>query len=505
MANGRQLAVGLEWRVAVPEGSSVRLEHESGPIRWLCSVILGSIVAAGMKVLSFFKKVWKIGVDDPRKVVHCLKVGLGLALVSLFYYTRPLYDGVGGSALWAVMTVVVIFEFTVGASLYKGFNRVVATILGGSLGLVINSLADTAGEKGEPVILDASLFLLASAATFTRFIPTVKVFFDYGITVFILTYSLVSVSGYRVDKVLELAQQRMSTIAIGCSICLMISMVICPVWAGEDLHHLIVRNMEKLANSIEGNVAEYFKEDDNEGRNEKPSQRSQDYKCVLNSKASEESHAILARWEPAHARFSFRHPWKQYLTIGASLRSCAYCVEALHGIINSQVLGEAPKFMKKHLSNPCVEVSSHCSRVLEELANSVKTMTKSGSMDFLLGEMNSAVDDLQSALRSLPTRQLAPLPPSPPVEGGEKERGQPISVTPSFLALEVLPLATIASLLGEISARIECVADAVDALSELANFRAASDEKPEKAETSAEPPQADNPQGQEAMKGIQMV
>lgn len=45
-----------------------------------------------------------------------LKVGLSLALVSIFYYTRPLYDGVGGAAMWAIMTVVVIFEYTVGES-----------------------------------------------------------------------------------------------------------------------------------------------------------------------------------------------------------------------------------------------------------------------------------------------------------------------------------------------------------------------------------------------------
>jgi hypothetical protein len=46
--------------------------------------------------------------------VHGLKVGLALTLVSVFYYSRPLYDGVGGAAMWAVLTVVVVFEYTVG-------------------------------------------------------------------------------------------------------------------------------------------------------------------------------------------------------------------------------------------------------------------------------------------------------------------------------------------------------------------------------------------------------
>jgi hypothetical protein len=37
----------------------------------------------------------------------------------------------------------------------------------------------------------------------------------------------------------------------------------------------------------------------------------------------------LARWEPRHGRFRFRHPWKQYLKIGNLTRICAYKIEAL--------------------------------------------------------------------------------------------------------------------------------------------------------------------------------
>jgi len=43
----------------------------------------------------------------------------------------------------------------------------------------------------------------------------------------------------------------------------------------------------------------------------------------------------LARWEPGHGRFNFRHPWRQYVKIGASMRSCASCLDALIGCINS--------------------------------------------------------------------------------------------------------------------------------------------------------------------------
>ena len=35
-------------------------------------------------------------------------------MVSLFYLMEPLFDQVGDNAIWAVMTVVVVFEFTAG-------------------------------------------------------------------------------------------------------------------------------------------------------------------------------------------------------------------------------------------------------------------------------------------------------------------------------------------------------------------------------------------------------
>lgn len=79
-----------------------------------------------------------------------------------------------------------------------------------------------------------------------------KARFDYGAMIFILTFSFVSISGFRVDKVLELARNRVSTIAIGTSICILTSMLFYPVWAGKELHNLIYKNLDKLADSLEG-------------------------------------------------------------------------------------------------------------------------------------------------------------------------------------------------------------------------------------------------------------
>lgn len=158
-------------------------------------------------------------------------------------------------------------------------NRATGTFLAGFLAVGVHWIASQSGENFEPVIVGASVFLLglfifpskiryflicilhkshslvlvfaASAATFSRFIPVIKARFDYGAMIFILTFSLVSVSGYRVEKLFDMAHQRLSTIIIGISICIVIATLICPIWAGEELHRLIIHNMDKLANSLD--------------------------------------------------------------------------------------------------------------------------------------------------------------------------------------------------------------------------------------------------------------
>ena len=68
----------------------------------------------GKKIVKNARKIKKLGQDDPRRIIHSLKVGLAITLVSLIYYFQPLYEGFGDSAMWAILTVIVVFEFSVG-------------------------------------------------------------------------------------------------------------------------------------------------------------------------------------------------------------------------------------------------------------------------------------------------------------------------------------------------------------------------------------------------------
>ncbi|XP_041027178.1 aluminum-activated malate transporter 8 [Juglans microcarpa x Juglans regia] len=402
------------------------------------------------KAVMVAKSTKKVGQDDPRRVIHSLKVGLALTLVSLVYYMRPLYEGFGVSGMWAVLTVVVVFEFSVGGTLSRCLNRGFATLFAGALGLGAQHLASLFGDKGEPVVLGLLVFLLATASSFTRFIPRIKARYDYGVLIFILTFSLVSVSGYRMDELLKLAHQRLSTILIGGATCIIISLFVCPVWAGEDLHKLIASNLEKLANYLEGFEGEYFPDSDSSEESTVTSKVDkaldlQGYKSVLNSKSTEESLANLARWEPGHGLFGMRHPWKQYLKIGALSRQCAYHIEALNGI-NTDI--QAPLEFRNKIRESTTKMSSESSKALKALASAIQTMTDTSAANTHVEMSKTAIKELKIALKDY-------------------------SVLPEKVdhIVAIIPIASVTSMLIEITRCVERISESVHELASLAHFK----------------------------------
>ncbi|GMN18801.1 hypothetical protein TIFTF001_046848 [Ficus carica] len=131
-----------------------------------------------------------------------------------------------------------------------------ATLLAGGLGLGAHRLATLSGETGEPVLIAVFVFIIAAAVTFLRFLPQMKARYDYGLLVFILTFCLVSVSGYRDDEVIRMALERLTTIMIGSFTTVIICIFICPVWIGVELHKGVAGNLEKLGNFLEGRLWE---------------------------------------------------------------------------------------------------------------------------------------------------------------------------------------------------------------------------------------------------------
>ncbi|CAN1772444.1 Aluminum-activated malate transporter 8 [Linum perenne] len=421
------------------------------------------------KLITVSKGAMKIGKDDPRRIIHSLKVGLSLTLVSLLYYIRPLYDGFGVAGMWAVLTVVVISEFTVGGTLSKGLNRGFATLFAGALGVGAQHLAALSGHKGEPVVLGILVFLLASTSTFMRFFPKIKARYDYGVLIFILTFALVTVSGYRVDELLTLAEQRVVTIIIGGATCMVVSICICPVWAGEDLHKLVSSNIDKLGCYLEGIyiyindektrftymasnsfcfttgfAGEYFQSpEDGEITADAVKSIPLLYKSVLTSKSTEDILANLARWEPRHGQFRLKHPWKQYLKTAAAARHCAYQIEALNGYIYSGI--QAPKEFQNKIKESCTRMSEESGMALRSLASSMKSMTDPSPANVHVENSKAAMKDLKVALKAVSVDQA------------------------DFL--EIVPVATVASILVETVKSVEKLTESVHELANLAHFK----------------------------------
>jgi hypothetical protein len=95
------------------EMSPASPEKERLFTRWWClpKVLPERLAARAFEIAVNTKKIAQ---DDPRRLTHSAKVGVALTLVSLVYYYQPIYVNFGVSAMWAVVTVVVVFEFSVG-------------------------------------------------------------------------------------------------------------------------------------------------------------------------------------------------------------------------------------------------------------------------------------------------------------------------------------------------------------------------------------------------------
>ena len=144
---------------------------------------------------------------------------------------------------------------------------------------------------------------------------------------------------------------------------------------------------------------------------------------------------------------------------------------------------QASAYIKKHISNNCLKVSSNSSGIIRELALTIKTMKKSSNIHFMVGDMNNAVQELQVNLKALPKLFNPPSKPEAAETPEDKTtEQQPASKTVVTIMplMDIIPLVTLTSLLIEIVTRINGIVDAVEELAKLAEFKPASNDKCEK-------------------------
>ncbi|WVZ11281.1 hypothetical protein V8G54_015811 [Vigna mungo] len=348
-----------------------------------------------------WQTTWRVGREDPRRLIHAFKVGLSLTLVSLLYLLEPFYKSIGQSAIWAVMTVVVVLEFTAG----KGnFVQRTQQRIGNTVSRIIGIYCWVCCRC---IWQSLSSYHHRSCSFFYRFIPYIKKNYDYGIVIFLLTFNLIAVSSYRVDNVLKIAHERVYTIAIGCAVCLLMSLLVFPNWSGEDLHNSTVYKLEGLAKSIEACVNEYFYGELEGSGDIKLSEDPiyKGYKAVLDSKSIDETLALHASWEPRHSRYCHRFPWQQYVKVGAVLRQFGYTVVALHGCLRTEI--QTPRSVRAMFKDPCIRLAAEVSKVLIELSNSIRNR-RHCSPEILSDHLHEALQDLNTAIKSQPRLFLGP-------------------------------------------------------------------------------------------------
>lgn len=87
-------------------------------------------------------KAYEMGQSDPRKVVFSGKLGLALALISLLIFWKEPFPDISEHYVWAILTVVVVFEFSIGISYPYFFNFLLCSFDLGWVGLKFDSLCE---------------------------------------------------------------------------------------------------------------------------------------------------------------------------------------------------------------------------------------------------------------------------------------------------------------------------------------------------------------------------
>ncbi|KAK6158306.1 hypothetical protein DH2020_005620 [Rehmannia glutinosa] len=349
------------------------------------------------------KRVWEFCKEDSNRVIFSLKVGFAVLLVSLLILCQAPYRVFGTNIIWSILTVAIMFEYTVGATFNRGLNRALGSLLAGAMAIFVAELALRTGRIAEPIIIGFSIFIVGAVTSFLKLWPSL-VPYEYGFRVILFTYCLIIVSGYRMGNPITTAMDRLYSIAIGGIVAVVVNVLIFPIWAGEQLHKELVSYFASVADALEECVGKYLEDDGSEHPEftktvmddfpDEPAYR----KCrsTLNSSAKLESLANSAKWEPPHGRFQhFFYPWSEYVKVGAILRYCTYEVMALHGVLHSEI--QAPYNLRIAFQKEIQDTANEAAELLRCLGKDISNM-ETTLKTCLLKRVHSSTERLQRAM-----------------------------------------------------------------------------------------------------------
>ncbi|TXG50601.1 hypothetical protein EZV62_023125 [Acer yangbiense] len=378
----------LHWRMNGKKGSCVEINIPSSATTKSTKQQLesGKKKSAGNgSCKAWIEKVWEFAKEDSNRVIFSFKVGLAVLLVSLLILFRAPYEVFGTNIIWSILTVAIMFEYTVGATFNHGFNRALGSLLAGILAIGVAQMALSSGHVAEPFIIGISIFFIGAVTSFMKLWPSL-VPYEYGFRVILFTYCLIIVSGYRMGNPLRTAMDRLYSIAIGGFVAVLVNVLVFPIWAGELLHKELVKNFNSVADSLEECVKKYLEDEE------------LDHPEFSNTVMDEfpDEPVYSAKWEPPHGRFRhFFYPWSEYVKVGAVLRYCAYEVMALHGVLHSEI--QAPYNLRITFQSEIRDVTSQAAELVRCLGKDISSMKRS-LKTCLLKRVHSSTKRLQRTI-----------------------------------------------------------------------------------------------------------
>jgi len=106
----REPLFAFDW--GVPDGEHAAWGVDDGSARG----VVGRLRRAAKAVRALAVEMWAFARKDPRKPVFAAKVAVALALITLLVFLREPSD-IASHSVWAILTVVVVFEFSIGTLL----------------------------------------------------------------------------------------------------------------------------------------------------------------------------------------------------------------------------------------------------------------------------------------------------------------------------------------------------------------------------------------------------